>query len=85
MKKFVRFKILSIEEQESEERTQAGFSDEPKKKKKKRAKPVVGDLIVAIDSILSVVYMNGDVELTTMEGTYLLADDVEYVRKVLKI
>lgn len=85
MKKFVRFKILSIEEQESEERTQAGFSDEPKKKKKKKAKPIVGDLIVALDSILSVAYINGDVELTTMEGTYLLADDVEYVRKVLKV
>ena len=84
MKKFLRFKILSIDEQESEERTQVGFSEESKKKKKKKSKPVVGDLIVARDSILSIVYINGDIELTTMEGTYLLAEDIEYVRKVLK-
>ncbi|MBO7079587.1 MAG: hypothetical protein J6W64_07250 [Bacilli bacterium] len=90
MKKFVKFKLISVanvEDQDDEERAVAGFSEEPKKKKKrtKKVRPILGDLIVALDSILSVVCMEGQVELTTLDGTFLIADNINYINKLLKV
>lgn len=84
MRKFIRLRAVEIDEEE--ERNPAGFGEKPKKKKKKKQNEVaVIELLLPIDSILSVLDAGDLLQVTTLEGTFFVAEEMKYLKKLLKV
>ena len=84
MKKFIRLRAVGIEEEEEE--NVVGFGDKPKKKKKKKKDEIsLSELLLPIDSILSVLNAGDLVQVTTLEGTFVVVDDINDIKKKLRV
>ena len=87
MNKFIKVRVLVFDDEEEQERNAVGFSDAKtkKKKKKKKASGQIAEVIVPIDSIISVAKVDDVVLLDILDRSYTIVDDFEDIKKKLKV